>query len=398
MSRELERALERALEALPGPSREAEGRARRAALDALPPPPRRPRFWRAALPLVAVASALAAGGAALAAGGGHLPLVASERPHPTRPPVHGKQPPAPPHISLPPGARGFSTFAGGRLWLATRHGLALNGLRFSAAAVSPRALYVSVGIGHQLVTMAADGSRVAWAHPAGGRPVAASWAPYPTRIAYVVRAQRRFALHLIWGNGLADRLLDGAVAPVTPAWRPDSQALAYAGAGGGLVVRDLVHERAALVARPGGCRGRVRRLSWSPDGGRLAAVLASGRLLLASGSATGKARCLAAGGSGLLAGWLGAHELLVLSSHVGTTELARLTLSRDGVQRRVLGALAGRARALVVGPDGRSAAIALARGPRLEVVLVSLANRRPRVAATLLGERVLGGAVALGWQ
>ena len=76
--------------------------------------------------------------------------------------------------------------------------------------------------------MAPNGRR-AWSHPAGARGaperscgsvVAIAWAPDGFRIAYVVRTSaRRFVLHVIWGNGTHDTVIDRSVRAVRPSWR-----------------------------------------------------------------------------------------------------------------------------------------------------------------------------------
>ena len=73
----------------------------------------------------------------------------------------------------------------------------MQGQAVSAAALSPRALYVAAGIGNSLVAMAPDGRR-AWSHPAGGRVVAIAWAPdgIPDRVHRPRRASLRPARHL----------------------------------------------------------------------------------------------------------------------------------------------------------------------------------------------------------
>ena len=84
----------------------------------------------------------------------------------------------------------------------------LQGLPVTAAALSPHALYVAAGIGHSLVAMAPNGRR-AWSHPrrrARSSPIA--WAP--DGLAYRLRRpeRARLVLHVIWGNGTHDTVLD----------------------------------------------------------------------------------------------------------------------------------------------------------------------------------------------
>src|SRR6185437_11732330 len=114
MSTELERQLRAGFGRLPKPTREASARARAAALDALGPQHRRSR---GGLLLVAFAVAFVVG-------------AGTQRPRPV-----------PTHLSVPAGSHGIAVVAGGKLWLATRSGLRIEGMPVSAAELSPRALY-----------------------------------------------------------------------------------------------------------------------------------------------------------------------------------------------------------------------------------------------------------------
>src|SRR6266498_2269132 len=192
MSTELERQLRAGFERLPKPTREASARARAAALDALGPHRRRSRGG-----LLLVAFAVGAGAAALAATGNlHVRLGAGRRP----------ARPVPTHLSVPAGSNGVAVVAGGKLWLATRSGLRIEGMPVSAAELSPRALYAVVGIGSSLVTLA-PGNRRPWVHQTDGRVVAASWSPDGLKIAYVVARRGGYDLRMIEGDGSPERSL-----------------------------------------------------------------------------------------------------------------------------------------------------------------------------------------------
>jgi hypothetical protein len=258
MSSELERRLEAMLAAAPEPDPGAAEEALHRALQALRPVPAPRRGMRTAVLVSAAAVVLLVIAAGSLAGAGALHVSLGTK---------TKLPPATKHLSLPPGANGIAAIVDGRLSVVIRGGFRLQGLTASAAALSPHALYIAVGIGRSLVAMAPTGRR-AWSHPAGGKVVAIAWAPNGLRIAYIVRDGRRFVLHTIYGNGKpgTDRVIDRSVRAVTPSWRADSLALAYVGAGGHAVVYDLAHLSRNVLARP----TAVTHVAFAPRGKTLA--------------------------------------------------------------------------------------------------------------------------------
>ena len=262
MSSELDQRLEGLLLEVPEPGSEVGERALERALAALPPPARRQRRrLRAALVLAAVALgllALAAGSLA-AAGALHVSLGRTNR-QVAKP------------LSLPSGAAGITAVVGRRLSVVTRSGFRLQGLPVSTAALSPHALYVAAGIGDSLVALEPDGSH-AWSHTTAGPVVAISWAPFGNRIAYVVQVGRHFALHVIWGNGVDDVVVDRSVRAVRPSWRADSLAFAYVGVGGRAIVYDLAHQTRRVIRRA--AAGEVRLVAFAPRGSALALVTPS---------------------------------------------------------------------------------------------------------------------------
>jgi hypothetical protein len=230
MSSDVEQRLEGLLDLVPEPSLEVGERARFAAIAALRPPSPPHRGLRtgilafaAALVLLAIAA-----GSLAAAGALHV-RFGTEKPARTT------------ALRLPSGAAGIAAVVDGRLSVVTRSGFRLQGLPVSSAALSPHALFVAAGIGQSLVAMSPDGRR-AWSRPVGGTVVAISWAPFGNRIAYIVRSGRRLGLHLIWGNGRHDSVVDPSVRRAWPEWRADSLAFAYVGAGGRPILYDIAHE------------------------------------------------------------------------------------------------------------------------------------------------------------
>jgi hypothetical protein len=265
MSSELERRLERLLAEAGEPDPGAGEKALHRSLRALQPvaPPR--RGLRAAVVVCAAAVLLLviAAGSLAAAGALHVSLGSQ-----------AKVPSEPTQLRLPAGADGVAAVVGGRLSVVTRAGFRLQGLPTGAAALSPHALFVAAGVGDSLVAMAPDGRR-AWSHPAGGRVAAIAWAPDGLRIAYVVQAGRRFALHVIYGNGLHDSTVDRSVRAVRPSWRADSLALAYVGTGGKAIVYDFGYRKHTLA----GTAAPVTRLAFAPVGRKLLVGTADSAIL-----------------------------------------------------------------------------------------------------------------------
>ncbi len=220
MSKELEARLEAALGALPGADELVRGRARRAALDALPSGRGRGRL------VVAFAAALAVfvlGAAALAAIGTIRVDLSPQR----------ERSPVPEGVSTPAGAHGIALVVGGRLWLSAGSAR-IEGLRAQAVDLSPHALYAAVGVGRSLVVTAPNGRR-AWTLRTPGRVSAIAWSPDALKIAYVAGRD----LRIVEGDGDHDRLVERGVRAVRPSWRADSLAVAYVGGRGRAVVYDL---------------------------------------------------------------------------------------------------------------------------------------------------------------
>jgi hypothetical protein len=280
MSSDLERRLEGLLADAPEPEPGAGEEALQRALHALRPAAPSHRGLRTAVLVFAgtfVLLAIAAGSLA-AAGAIHVSFGAKKKSHPVA--LAATQ------LTLPKGAKGVAAIVDGRLSVVIKGGFRLQ-QPATAAALSPHALYVAAGIGHSLVAMAPSG-RKAWSHPAGGRVVEIAWAPYPTRIAYVVHAGHQFVLHLIWGTGTHDTVIDRGVRAVRPSWRADSLALAYVGGGGHPVVYDLEHRTHSVV----GSAAPVTHVAFAPVGKTLTVATPTTVLLDGNTVATGRVEAL----------------------------------------------------------------------------------------------------------
>jgi hypothetical protein len=334
MSTELERRLEGLLGELPEPEPGVGERAQAAAMAALRPtgPPR--RGLRTAVVVFATAVVLLAIAAGSLAAAGALHVSFGPK---------AKQRPAVSQLTLPPGASGAAVVVDGRLSVVTKGGFRLQGLPVTAAALSPHALYVAAGIGSSLVAMRPDGTR-AWSHPTGGTVVAIAWAPFGNRIAYVVRTAHRLVLHVIWGNGENDTVIDRAVRAVRPSWRADSLAFAYVGAGGHAIVYDVAHQRRQQLA----VKAPVTSLAFAPRGDSVA-VERTGGVWLLHQSAASEVR-----GDIEAFGWQRDRLAVALSSHGSATiEL----FAADGSSRgssRVRGTVVAVTPKLVVVRQGRS--------------------------------------------
>lgn len=300
MSTELEKRLEAMLAHAPEPDPGAGEKALHKALRALHPvavPRRGLRTAALAFAAVVVLLVIAAGSLG-AAGALHVSI--------------GTKPQKP--LTLPKGANGVAAVVDGQLSVVTKDGLGLQGKPVSAAALSPRALYVAAGVGQSLVAMAPNG-RVAWSHPAGGEVVAIAWAPDGFRIAYVVRVGHRFVLHTIYGNGVNARTIDRSVRAVRPSWRADSLAFAYVGGGGRAVVYDVGHRRHILVGRA----APVTRLAFAPVGKALESATPGAVLLGARRIASGEIEGI---------GWLHGRPAAALEQ--GVTPPVVRTYARSG--------------------------------------------------------------------
>jgi hypothetical protein len=375
MSSELERQLERALGAAPGPDPGVTDRARRAALGALPSPADASRARRRRLVLLVAAclAAFVSGGVTLAATGAHLPVV-----NPEPPPQKAK---AGPHRAAADISAGTSIWAvtGGRVVVVTRETPVrmLRDARIAAFSASPGSLYAVEGRGTTLRALELQSRRVVWARrDLGGRPVAAVWSPFPIRIAYLLRTEHGYTVGDLWGTGTHRFTVDTAAAPVTPTWRWDSKALAYATASGAVVVHDVIGGGDRRLPPACGIR-RPAAVAFAPAGAVLAVADRAGRVALVDSAGGGGHRCLNGPAGTPHLGWLGAHGLVVAAG----SSLTRFAFSGAETTARTVTA-AARIAGLDVSPDHRRIALLL-RGPAGTTLAVTAPPRLQSDAARL---------------
>ena len=387
MPAELEKQLRAEFGRLPKPTREVSARARSAALAALGPSNRRSRRGLLLVAFV-VAFVLGAGAAALAATG-NLHVGIGARTKPARP--------IPTRLSVPPGSHGVAVVAGGKLWLATRRGLRIEGMPVSTAELSPRALYAVVGIGSSLVTLA-PGNRRPWVQKTNGRVVTASWSPDGLKIAYVVARPGADELHVIEGDGSPDRLLVRRVRPVRPSWRTDSLAVAYVDASGRAAIFDLRTEsRRTFDTRR--CGGAAREVTYDRRAPALAVVAAHGVAVVRRWNRAPSCRTLDISATPLGVGWLAGGQVVLAVNRALGGSLERLS----GTDLNEAGAASGRQglRGLASAPRGSPVAVAVRRSAG--VVDVGIVSRpelgvRLKLNRVLLRIRTSARAVSISWR
>jgi hypothetical protein len=330
MPSELERRLERALADAPGPDPGVSDRALRATLEALPSPAdiRRARRRRMVLLLAACLAAFVSGGVTLAATGAHLPVV---NPAP-KPAGRGVPPPLP--ASRLPAGTSIWTVTGGRVMVVTKEAPVrmLHDERVGAFAASPGSLYAVEGRGTTLRALELHGQRVVWRRRVGGRPVAAVWSPFPIRIAYLLRSPDGYVVGDLWGTGTHPFTIDRNAAPVVPAWRWDSKALAYVTAARTVVVHDVIDGTNHPLPHSCGIRTPAA-IAFSPAGATLAVADRHGRIALTDTSGSNAASCLAGPAGPPHLAWLGRDGLLAAAGSsltryaLGGPEAASRTVS-----------------------------------------------------------------------
>ena len=369
MPSELERRLERVLTGAPGPDPGVSDSALRVALEALPSPAdvRRARRRRVTLLVAACLAAFVSGGVTLAATGAHLPVVNPEQ---ARAPATRSRPVPPVDAYLPAGTSVWAV-ARGRVMVVTRDTpiRMLHAGRVAAFAASPGSLYAVEGHGSALRAIELHGRRVVWRRRVGGRPVAAVWSPFPIRIAYLLRTRAGFTVGDVWGTGTHPFTVDTGAAPVVPAWRWDSKALAYVTAAGVVVVHDVIGGANRDLPRACDIR-RPAAIAFAPAGAVLAVAARSGRIALVDTAASRPPRCLTGPAGSPHLAWLGRDDLLAAAGR----SLTRYAIAGPEAQARTVEAsrpIAG----LDVSPDRGRIAV-LFRSPTGTTLALTIPPRR----------------------
>jgi hypothetical protein len=228
----------------------------------------------------------------------------------------------------------------------------------------------------------------------GGRPVAAIWSPFPIRIAYLLRTASGFTVGDMWGTGTHPFTVDTDAAPVTPAWRWDSKALAYVTASNAVVVHDVIGGANRPLGRACGIR-RPSAVAFAPAGSMLAIADRAGRVALVDTSGVRDPRCLTGPAGRPHVAWLGRKALVVAA---GST-LTRYGLANAEAAARTVST--GRpVESLAASPDGRRIVLAL-RGQTSTAVVATIppALRSPSSAlASGLTLLHLPGPVQVQWR
>jgi hypothetical protein len=150
---------------------------------------------------------------------------------------------------------------------------------YDDASWSPRGLFVVATRGRQLVALDPEGGHPRWSLSRTEPVSDPRWSGggLDTRIAY----RAGDTLHVVAGDGSPDAVLANDVAPVAPAWRPDSHVLAYADARGRVHVVDVDTRRQLWRT---GVVNEARELAFSGD--RLAVSTSTGVVVFRRGKAT----------------------------------------------------------------------------------------------------------------
>jgi hypothetical protein len=150
---------------------------------------------------------------------------------------------------------------------------------YGDASWSPRGLFVVATRGRQLVALDAESGEPRWSlsRTEPVRDPRWSGGGLDTRIAY----RAGDTLHVVAGDGSPDAVIADGVAPVAPAWKPDSHVLAYVDATGRVDVVDVDTRRELWHT---GAVEQVRKLEFS--GARLVVSTSTRVIVFRQGKGT----------------------------------------------------------------------------------------------------------------
>jgi hypothetical protein len=211
-----------------------------------------PRTIRRA-PLVAFAAVLAVAAAVLSPPG--MAVLGS-----IKDAVRGEPNAKPALFSLPAPGQLLVTSARGT-WVVQHDGTKRLLRGYRNPAWSPNGIYIAAVHGHELRAIEPTGAEH-WslARSAAIRfPVWTDASPPCCRIAYLAGS----TLRVVNGDSTGDRMLATAVAPVRPAWRPQTHALAFVDESGAVRIVDADAGKPLRIVRP---EERALGLGWSADG------------------------------------------------------------------------------------------------------------------------------------
>lgn len=148
----------------------------------------------------------------------------------------GRSPSQPALVRLPAPGRVLVVSDSG-VWVVHRDGSKRLLGAYDDASWSPRGLFVVAVQGNHLATVDPERQHVRWSLSRNETIKDPRWSGggFDTRIAY----RAGTSLHVVAGDGSPDTVVATHVAPIAPAWQPDSHVLAYASRDGRVHVVDV---------------------------------------------------------------------------------------------------------------------------------------------------------------